>query len=254
MWTGDGWYWVSDEQWAWATYHYGRWVYDSYYGWVWTPDTEWGPSWVCWREGGGYVGWAPLPPGAAFGSGGDVIIERPVQDRFFVFVDVNHFSEPIHRRDVIVNKTTIINKTVNITRITRVNNVIVNHGPKFEDIQRVSTRKLTEPVPRAARPGNTETRTIRPEVAERSHQPVNEEKGDQRGPEAIHGTSATPSATPGATHERETEKKEPNQPRVEPLPTESKPPHEEHAVEKRDAPRQEERKEEKPQKSGPGGD
>src|SRR5439155_21113565 len=27
-WTDCGWYWVSDEPWAWACYHYGSWVYD----------------------------------------------------------------------------------------------------------------------------------------------------------------------------------------------------------------------------------
>ena len=123
MWTDCGWYWVSDEQWGWATYHYGRWAYDSYYGWVWVPDTEWGPSWVSWREGGEYVGWAPLPPGSGFGPEG-YWRERAVSDRFFVFVGVNHFAEPVHRRTVIVNNTTIINKTVNITKITRVNNAV----------------------------------------------------------------------------------------------------------------------------------
>src|SRR5262249_377585 len=49
-WTDCGWYWVSDEPWAWACYHYGSWVYDSSYGWVWIPGTEWAPAWVTWRE------------------------------------------------------------------------------------------------------------------------------------------------------------------------------------------------------------
>src|SRR4029079_11733615 len=31
-WTDYGWYWVSEEPWAWACYHYGSWVYDSSYG------------------------------------------------------------------------------------------------------------------------------------------------------------------------------------------------------------------------------
>lgn len=282
MWTDDGWYWVSNEPWAWATYHYGRWVYDPYYGWVWVPDTEWGPSWVCWREGGGYVGWAPLPPGADFGPEGEVVFrDRPVHDRFFVFVEVNHFSEPIHRHAVIVNKTTIIDKTVNVTKITRVNNVIVNKGPKLEDIQKVSARKLTEPPPRAVveRPGaaklrDTESRTARPPVADESRQPLKEEKTGKREPEIIRGTPSAPSAAPGGTAERDKEKKGPEKPRVEPLPTESRPPpgekperprkeeaapaakpaHEERAVEKRSEPRQEERKEEKPRKAEQGGD
>ena len=51
-------------QWGWATYHYGRWVWNDWYGWVWVPGRRWAPSWVEWRYGGGYVGWAPLgPPG-----------------------------------------------------------------------------------------------------------------------------------------------------------------------------------------------
>src|SRR5438093_2698483 len=35
LWTDGGWYWVSEEPWAEACYHYGRWAWDSYYGWVW---------------------------------------------------------------------------------------------------------------------------------------------------------------------------------------------------------------------------
>src|SRR4029453_8442307 len=58
--TDYGWTWVSDESFGWAFYHYGRWHMDPGYGWVWVPGTEWGPAWVAWHEGGGYVGWAPL--------------------------------------------------------------------------------------------------------------------------------------------------------------------------------------------------
>src|SRR5579859_3167226 len=59
-WTDCGWYWVSDEPWAWACYHYGSWVYDPVYGWVWVPGTEWAPAWVVWRESpeDDYIGWA----------------------------------------------------------------------------------------------------------------------------------------------------------------------------------------------------
>jgi hypothetical protein len=36
------------------------------YGWVWTPGYVWGPAWVDWYWGDGYVGWVPLgPPGFA---------------------------------------------------------------------------------------------------------------------------------------------------------------------------------------------
>src|SRR5712671_6818266 len=63
-WTDLGWYWVSDEPWAWATYHYGSWMDDPRYGWVWVPGTEWAPAWVTWREtpDNRYIGWAPIGP------------------------------------------------------------------------------------------------------------------------------------------------------------------------------------------------
>jgi hypothetical protein len=61
-WTEDGWFWVTDEPWGWATYHYGRWLFDDESGWVWLPGTTWAPAWVAWRWCDEAVGWAPLPP------------------------------------------------------------------------------------------------------------------------------------------------------------------------------------------------
>jgi len=60
--TEYGWTWISDWSWGWAPFHYGRWIIVSGYGWCWVPGTMWGPAWVAWRSGGGYVGWAALPP------------------------------------------------------------------------------------------------------------------------------------------------------------------------------------------------
>jgi hypothetical protein len=217
MWTDCGWYWVSSEPWAWATYHYGRWAYDPYDGWVWVPDTEWGASWVCWREGGGYCGWAPLPPGAVYGPQGDIIYRNgPVPDRFFVFVQLGHFSEPIHRRDVIVNNTTIINKTVNITKISRVNNVAVNYGPRVNEIQKYSARKLTEAPPRAAlargnttRYGTTSPQVIQPNPTGLSREPVVRGQPGKAEPQVIRG----------GTGQGVYDYKQPGNQRVAPLPT-----------------------------------
>ncbi|HVT71446.1 MAG TPA: DUF6600 domain-containing protein, partial [Trebonia sp.] len=69
-----GWTWVSDWNWGWAPFHYGRWITRAGRGWCWVPGTMWGPAWVSWRSGNGYVGWAPLPPrglrlAAAYGAG-----------------------------------------------------------------------------------------------------------------------------------------------------------------------------------------
>jgi Family of unknown function (DUF6600) len=66
--TDDGWCWQSDYPWGGIVFHYGRWYRDRL-GWVWVPGYNWAPAWVCWRQGDGYCGWAPLPPGAVFKPG-----------------------------------------------------------------------------------------------------------------------------------------------------------------------------------------
>ncbi|HEU4384734.1 MAG TPA: DUF6600 domain-containing protein [Anaeromyxobacteraceae bacterium] len=85
-WTDDGWFWVSDEPWGWATYHYGRWFYDGTFGWVWVPGYDWAPAWVAWRYGDGYVGWAPLYPGAVIWWE-----DYPVPITYWCFVPVVRF-------------------------------------------------------------------------------------------------------------------------------------------------------------------
>jgi hypothetical protein len=65
-WTYDDEYtWVSDYDWGWAPFHYGRWVYASPYGWGWIPGRRYAGAWVSWRYGYGdyaYVGWGPMAP------------------------------------------------------------------------------------------------------------------------------------------------------------------------------------------------
>jgi hypothetical protein len=72
-----------DQEFGWATYHYGRWVEHDEYGWVWIPGTTWAPSWVEWRYGGGYVGWVPMGP-----PGYTVVESR------WVFVETRYFGAP----------------------------------------------------------------------------------------------------------------------------------------------------------------
>ncbi len=143
-WTDQGWFWVSDEPWAWATYHYGRWVFDPYYGWVWVPGVEWGPAWVAWREGGGYIGWAPLPPLCEYGPGGVLLVERiHWHPRAFVFVEHRHFCGPI-RPTVIVRNETIINHTTHITNIHRGghDHDVHRNGPPVERAQEFSNHRF----------------------------------------------------------------------------------------------------------------
>ncbi len=59
--TDQGWSFESDEPYAWAVYHYGRWAWVDG-GWAWVPGFEWSPARVVFRMSEGYVGWAPLGP------------------------------------------------------------------------------------------------------------------------------------------------------------------------------------------------
>jgi hypothetical protein len=61
----DDYAWVSDYEWGWAAFHYGRWTWTATMGWVWIPGREYAGAWVVWRIGDGdyaYVGWAAMAP------------------------------------------------------------------------------------------------------------------------------------------------------------------------------------------------
>jgi len=140
VWTDCGWYWASDEPWAWACYHYGWWFYDPVQAWIWVPGIEWAPAWVSWRFGGGYCGWAPLAPRG--------VIVAPSS---FVFVAVGRFHQPVRPGTVIVNNTAVINKTTiinsNIRQETRTiagspQKVLFNEGPGLEPIQKASGKTI----------------------------------------------------------------------------------------------------------------
>jgi Family of unknown function (DUF6600) len=118
--TEAGWYWVSDEPWGWATYHYGRWDFSDQDGWYWVPQTQWAPAWVSWHTGGGYIGWAPLYTS-------DV---RVIAPRAYVFVEERHFMEPVRSSTVVVNNLTIINQTV------------IHEAPTIAVVEKASGRKI----------------------------------------------------------------------------------------------------------------
>jgi hypothetical protein len=94
VWTDDGWFWDSDEPWAWAVYHYGRWYEDDEYGWVWVPGYDWSPAWVEWRYGGDCMGWAPLGPYAVFSMSWGIHYTRhwvtPLS--YWTFIDCRRFN------------------------------------------------------------------------------------------------------------------------------------------------------------------
>jgi len=138
----QGWVWVSEDQdtdFGEVCYHYGRWYEDPSAGWVWVPGSVWGPSWVAWREGGGYCAWAPLPPQCVDGAVINVAVVNQYvpADRYYV-VEEKYISEPQVYRRVIVNNVTIINKTKNITNITYVNNRVVARGVSVKNVEHYS--------------------------------------------------------------------------------------------------------------------
>ncbi|MCI0586756.1 MAG: hypothetical protein L0323_07960 [Planctomycetes bacterium] len=146
-----GWYWSSDEPWGWAVYHYGRWYVDDRHGWSWVPGSTWGPAWVAWRGGGGYVGWAPLPPAVGFSPGVgasfarfDVSVGIPAPA--WMFVPEPAILAPRIRQEIVLppRNVTIIQTTQNVTNITVVDNRVVNVGIPVQRVERVTGR----PVPR----------------------------------------------------------------------------------------------------------
>jgi hypothetical protein len=133
--------WVSNYDWGWAPFHYGRWVFNRYNNWVWIPDTVWGPAWVSWRSGGGYYGWAPLGPSISIG----INIGRSgyrIPDMCWNFVPYNNIyysNYPRYhgsRNRVYIQNTVIINNTY-----VR-NNRTYYSGPRIDDIRRATNQNV----------------------------------------------------------------------------------------------------------------
>lgn len=165
-----GWTWVSDEPWGWATYHYGRWVNLDGAGWCWVPGYTWAPAWVSWRYGGGYCGWAPLPPDSFIGIdyfgagidinigfhiGGDCDSYYGIGPGCYHFVPVNcigynnYHGHYVNRGD----NYTIINNTSNVTNLNVTRNPGGGHrggtfghvttgGPSYNQVNAASTHPV----------------------------------------------------------------------------------------------------------------
>ncbi|WP_316796606.1 DUF6600 domain-containing protein [Pedobacter agri] len=158
--------WVSNYDWGWAPFHYGRWVINSYRQWIWLPDTNWGPAWVDWRSGDGYYGWAPMAPSIninlSFGRRYSVpefcwnfIPQRNIYINTFPRYDYG-------RNNVYIRNTTIINNTYVYNRRSYYG------GPRMEDIRRATNRDVTvyryaqSNRPGASRVGGREVSIYRP--------------------------------------------------------------------------------------------
>jgi hypothetical protein len=145
--TDYGWTWVSSEPWGWATYHYGRWTLDSEYGWLWVPGSDWGPAWVSFQEGGGYVGWAPLPPSVGFQAGigiqiGGLSLSASIDPYAYSFVPERSFLDERLEIEPPARNVTFIHQTRNITNITVSNNRVFNRSIDEQRIAQATGRPV----------------------------------------------------------------------------------------------------------------
>jgi hypothetical protein len=170
--TDQGWTWISNEDFGWATYHYGRWAQLANTGWVWIPGDQWAPAWVSWRTNpryarhaqgttvsavvtdadSDYIGWAPLPPEATFevsvGFTGRVDDEYDIGPASYCFVPTRSFAAPV-LTTVIVEPTRnvfFIGRTVNVTNTSRFERggtaIVFDGGPEISVVETVVERPI----------------------------------------------------------------------------------------------------------------
>jgi len=139
-----GWYWESNEPFAWAVYHYGRWGYDPDYGWFWVPGDTWAPAWVQWRYDDDYVGWAPIGPrreGYAYGV--PASYEPPIAEswvfvppRYLTSRTIAHYAVPIAELGAVF---------IGATRVYRPQfrgGVVYNYGIPRDYVVRITKRPI----------------------------------------------------------------------------------------------------------------
>jgi hypothetical protein len=156
IWSNYGWTWISDFEWGWSAFHYGRWGYDDRFGWFWVPGTIWGPAWVVWRSSDLYFGWAPLPPGVVWRPGYGFGRPFDVPDNYWIFVEGRYFLRsglygyalPPERNRTIIRMSQLHQN------IRFHNDDVVNEGIDRDVVRRVTRESLGSYDLRAAgRPG-----------------------------------------------------------------------------------------------------
>ena len=84
----EGWMFESAWVWGWATFHYGRWLWDARNTrWLWSPDLAWSPAWVQWRTAADTVAWLPMAPRT-------VTIDPRVYAALWIAVETRSFLRP----------------------------------------------------------------------------------------------------------------------------------------------------------------
>jgi hypothetical protein len=154
--TDDGMYWVADEDWGWACFHYGRWAWTVQFGWCWMPGTVWAPNWCAWRWGDEWCAWAPLPPSARFSfqlglSVGDVDLDAVIEPSWWCCCHPSFILEPKIRVRIVPfsRNVTILHVTRNVTRITIRDHHVVADSIREDRLERalghrVEPRRLVD--------------------------------------------------------------------------------------------------------------
>ena len=159
IWTDYGWTWISDFEWGWMPFHYGRWGWDDDCGWFWVPGSIWGPSWVTWRWSDLYLGWAPIPPGIDFRAGMDFdSLSRRIPPNFWVFIGGSHFLDRNVRRFVLPHErnSTIVGYTKAQNNFEFRDGRLVNQGIDFETVRRATRHDVVRyRIADSGRPGET---------------------------------------------------------------------------------------------------
>ncbi len=127
--------WVSDYDWGWAPFHYGRWVSLPNRGWSWIPGKEYAGAWVTWRNGDdgfGFVGWAPTAPTYYWRGGVAVNLATPWFQPRYTYAGTGDLFAPSIRERIIRDPgriTLIEGRTRPFTPSER---VVINGGVRVQ--------------------------------------------------------------------------------------------------------------------------
>lgn len=138
-----GWYFESNEPFAWIVYHYGRWDRNDQFGWYWVPGTQWAPAWVSWRRDNNTVGWAPLSPQ---GNGLQIrfVIGREAPRDRWTFVSSNQFLAP--QLSLVVRfgdqSPDLWRNTRPVGAVIQQNNIVVNNAIQINYIQQSTGQQI----------------------------------------------------------------------------------------------------------------
>ena len=137
--TNYGWSWVSDFEWGWAPFHYGRWEYDPDYGWMWIPGYEWASAWVSWSEYDGYYGWAPL----GYGIGVNISFGTIPYDRWN-FLPRQYMGRPDFYHYCVAPRNNYFRNAVVINNFYNGREGRFNRGPERREVERFTNNRIEE--------------------------------------------------------------------------------------------------------------